>query len=216
VETIKAQGFDPSEFDRDETDDTVLIAHKPTGSVLTIARRSTQNQYSIKWVVGEEKSVRWAAEKPGIVVARWLETLRADIETPDLWEELGVEPEPAVEDGMSGQSEMSSLLRDQINTPFSAAERDQIGRWIEQVRREARAQYELSDRHMRLLEAKLTYIEGALGRTGRLDWLNLTIGALCGALAGDVLTPHIASGILRTLASAIGHLFGQALPQLPA
>jgi hypothetical protein len=115
-----------------------------------------------------------------------------------------------------GDPPISELLQDRDNSAFSVDEQREISRLIADLKIQAKKTYLLSDQEIGLLEAKLDYLCDAATRTGRVDWLNLTCGAIGGAFAGGVLTPEVVHNVLHALATAVGHLFGVPLPQLPA
>ncbi len=200
---IKTSSFSPSDFERDEGDEALSVRHRPTSSELVVNYGSVHGgsaKFHVSWSVGEEPIASRETDRPGLTVQDWLNQLRLDLDTPDLWADIG-------------KQGMSALMEGDDNTQFSPQEQNEIEAWANDVKQRAQ-QGALSDEHMRLLEAKVDYAVAAAGRTGRLDWLNLTVGAVMGAFAGDVLTPDVARGILQALLS-LGHLFGHPLPQLP-
>jgi hypothetical protein len=211
---IQASQLDPSDFRRVEgqADDeaTLWIRHLPSASMLIIHRSSAGGLalgHHLQWQVGDHPVVTTlspSAVKGSLTVGidKWLAELKADIDTPDLWAEFDQQPR------------MSALLEGDDNARFSPAEQDEIAKWLAEARKSAQETYALSEEQMRTLETKLEYIGAATKRVGRLDWLNLTVGALMGAAVADVLTPGACQGILQALSVGLAHLFGHPMRTL--
>jgi hypothetical protein len=213
---IEASEFDPRDFRRtegqpgDDGETMVLIEHLPSQSVLMISRSSLAGLsmgHRVQWQVGDHPvatTLSPSAVNGSLTVGidKWLAELKADIDTPDLWAEFDQQPP------------MSALLAGDDNTQFSAAEQDEIAKRLADVRRSVQETYVLSEEQMQALEAKLEYIGAAAKRVGRLDWLNLTVGALMGAAVSDVLTPAACQGILQALSAGLAHLFGHPMHSL--
>lgn len=82
-----------------------------------------------------------------------------------------------------------------------------------------RRTYSLSEEQMRVLDAKINYhLVEAAGRLGRTDWRGLFVGVIVSYILTAALPPESARSIFltfMTLLRAIGHLYGQKLPELP-
>jgi hypothetical protein len=108
----------------------------------------------------------WHAIIPRI--GRWLEDIKRDLETPDLWAEL------------QREAELLGAYSDDVteNTPFTADEQKEIAGRLQEFAEHARRTYSLSGAQMRVLDAKLDYLVNAARRLGRKDWRNVFIGAI--------------------------------------
>jgi hypothetical protein len=88
-EAIQAAGLEPREFDLNDSGTEVRIKHKSSGSCLTVRRES--GYYVGRSVVGDGHvwpygPCGWQTLMPRL--SRWLEEVKQDFETPDLWAEL--------------------------------------------------------------------------------------------------------------------------------
>jgi hypothetical protein len=109
---------------------------------------------------------------------------------------------------------MSSLLEGQENTLFSEDEQDRIARLVDQLKSQARESYALPAPELQGLEDKLDYLCEASSRVGRVDWLNLALGAIVGKFADVVLSSDVAHKVLTALGVGLGPLFGHPVPLL--
>jgi hypothetical protein len=99
-------------------------------------------------------------------ISRWLQDVKRDLKTPDLWAEL------------QREAELLGANFDDVteNSPFTSDEQNEIAGRLRELADHARRTYSLSEAQIRLLDAKLGYLVGAAGRLGRIDWLNAFAG----------------------------------------
>jgi hypothetical protein len=88
-EAIQAVGLEPREFDLNDSGTEVRIKHKSSESCLTVRRES--GYYVGQSVVGDGHvwpygPSSWQTLMPRL--STWLEEVKRDFETPDLWAEL--------------------------------------------------------------------------------------------------------------------------------
>lgn len=126
----------------------------------------------------------WAAEMSAF--DRWLETVKAEIGSPDLWAALERERELLLRPGEIGPDN---------NEPFTAEELANLRAQIVDLKRYIASAPEFSETEARTLEARLDYAEQLAPRLGRFDWWNL----FAGALITLVLTGVVSSGDLQGL-----------------
>ena len=86
---IQAVGLDPNEFDLEDLDDGVRIKHKRSASYFIV--RSEIGYYVGQYLLGDgvvwpTNPTSWQTLMPRI--SRWLEEVKQDLDTPDLWAEL--------------------------------------------------------------------------------------------------------------------------------
>jgi hypothetical protein len=139
-------------------------------------------------------------------VRRWLKDVKRDLETPDLWAELGGEREllaPAAE-------------TDVQNTPFTSDEQAEIARQLRELKQYIQETYSLSEEETLALHARLDYLEEAAGRLGRIDWRNVVAGAMLTILVEAILPPDAVQGIFVVLLKTLAHFFGHGMPELPS
>jgi len=140
-------------------------------------------------------------------VARWLYTLRDEVQAPDLWAELDRERN-ALAQPNAGDTE---------NTPFSPDELARISEQIAELKEYVRNAYELGHDQQRVLEARLDYVEHvAQDGMGRVDWWNLFAGALVNLVLTQIVPPGVVQALLVLAVQGLAGLFGGGMPELPA
>jgi hypothetical protein len=134
----------------------------------------------------------------------WLELVKAEHEAPDLWAEVGRDQEivAAITDG------------DQ-NTPFTDHEQEQIALQLHELRELLRGRYHLDGAPLAELEERISYLEAASRRLGRIDWRQILVSQLFALVARAVLPQDAFQEAVQFLAHGLGHLFGGGPPQLP-
>ena len=108
------------------------------------------------------------------------------------------------------------LSEEAENTPFAPAEQAVISRQLGEIREYVRTNYELSEAQFAVLENRLTYLEGAAARLPRFDWQEALKGVLLTLAVEAVLPPEVIRQVLVLAMRGLAHLFGGALPELPA
>ena len=201
-EAIQAVGLDPREFDLEDSDTAVTIKHKWSESCFCIG--GDARRYIGTYVVGDTPAWPYEAYSWQNVVSRvsgWLEDVKRDLDTPDLWAELQRETELL---GI-GSVEVTE------NTPFTLAEQKEIEERLRERARYVSLTYSLSGAQIQALDAKLDDLVEASRRVGRKDWLNIFVGTIAVYILTAAVPPESARGILMTLVRAIGILY----PELP-
>ena len=89
VEAIQAVGLDPRDFDLTDSGTEVQIKHKRSKSIFIIG--GGPGHYVGRYVVGDAPdwpydAYSWQASTRS--VSTWLQEIKRDLETPDLWAEL--------------------------------------------------------------------------------------------------------------------------------
>jgi hypothetical protein len=127
----------------------------------------------------------------------WLQSLKRDLNTPDLWAELRRE------------AELLGNGSDRVieNTPFTQVEQREIERRLGKLATDVSHAYSLSGAETKALHAKLDYLVDASRRLGRKDWLNTFIGVTLGFILALALPSESARGILLTFFRSIGLLY---------
>jgi hypothetical protein len=206
IRAIQAVGLDPREFDLAEDESEAWIKHKLSGALFTIgggpAKYVGHHQWG-DWPAWPYEACSWEAVMRS--ASSWLDELKRDLETPDLWAEL--------------QSESALLVaesnEDADNTPFSSSEREDIAARLHAFAEEAEQVYALSEVQMSYLNARLDYLVAAADRLGRIDWRNALLGAIIAFLLTAAIPPDSARDIFYMLLRAIIHLWGLGFPDLP-
>lgn len=198
-EAIQAVGLDPNEFDLQDDAVEVRIKHKRSLSCFIVG--GDPGHYVGHYVVGDGadwpfEAYSWQYMIPRI--SRWLEEVKRDLETPDLWAELRREAE-LLGANFDGVTE---------NTPFTPDEQKVIAGRLQELAEHTRHTYSLSEAQMRVLDGKLDYLVKAAGRLGRIDWRNVFAGAIVSFILTEALPPEAVRDMILVLSQTIGHLYG--------
>jgi len=132
----------------------------------------------------------------------WLFNLQAEINEPDLWRQL------------EQQSKVAELASRTVeNTPFSADERIYLSEQLETIRTKIIQTHQLETHQIEFLTERMEYLEEALNRFGRKDWLNLVFGVLATIVVSAAFAPEVTSNLLASVSNAI-QPFIEVLKQL--
>ncbi len=149
------------------------------------------------WGEGHERerpSVSWR-----LSLWAWLRRVRREIETPDLWAEFKAE-----------QELLDSSPADATdNTVFTHEEQAEIREQLERIRAHALSSGDFTDDELARLNAKLDKLVESSRRASRFDWHEQVVGALLGAIAGNLLPQVATLEVLQMTIRSVGHLFGQ-------
>lgn len=197
-EAIQAVGLDPGNFDLNDPGTEVRIKHRSSASCFIVRRES--GYYVGQYVVGDSavwpySPSSWASLMPR--VSRWLEEVKRDLETPDLWAEFQREAK-LLEAGSDAVTE---------NRPFTPTEQREIAARLQELAKYARETYSLSRVQTKALDAKLDYLVDASNRLGRKDWLTVFVGAILGYIVAAALPPESVHGLLLVSFRAMGLLY---------
>jgi hypothetical protein len=201
-EAIQAVGLNPRDFDLTDSGAEIQIKHKWSKSIFIIGGRP--GHYVGRYVVGDGPdwpydAYSWQASTTR--VSTWLQEVKRDLETPDLWAELRREVHLL---GV-GSNEVTD------NTLFTQDEQKQIEERLRGLAKHVSDASSLSEAQKQILDEKIDYLVDSSRRLGRKDWLNIFIGVILGYLLSTALSPDVARGIFSTCLRAIGLLY----PELP-
>lgn len=128
-------------------------------------------------------------------VRAWLTYLKRELDSPDLWEEMrrkGSLPEIA-----------AALIE---NAPFTAGERRAINSKLAVIRKHVlRMAHDLREQKSFIYD-RIRYLERAVDRLGRRDWIHTAIGVFFTIATGMALAPEKAREFLTFALGAIGSL----------
>ena len=185
----------------------VKVIHQPSGFFCSFAaeRSDSGNPYTqIEYSPSEQGFITRASASSAYqwdsVVSKWMDILRQEIDTPDLWASLA-----------SGQSSvMQATATASENTPFTAPERIQVVLFLGEIRTYIQTNARLLPDKFTIVAEKLTYLEQAADRMGRKDWLNLFLGVLFSM----ALQVGMEKSAFQDLLSVAGQLFRQFLQHI--
>lgn len=136
----------------------------------------------------------WQSVMPRVTA--WLEEVKRDLQTPDLWAELQREAELL----LGGSDD------DAENTPFTLDEQKEIARRLREAATYVKSTYSFSAAQAQALDAKVDYLVRAAGRSGRIDWRNILVSAIVSVGFAAALPPESIRDIFATLANVVGDL----------
>jgi hypothetical protein len=199
---IQAVGLDPEQFDLICSESEVRIKHKSSVSYFFVG--GGPGHYVGNSIIGDGPDTRYELYSWNSLISRislWLQLVKSDLDTPDLWAELqrGAELLGA---GLSVVTE---------NTPFTADQQREIAERLKNLREYVSVTHSLSKAQIQTLDEKVDYLIDASTRLGRKDWLMAFIGAILGFVLGNPLLAESAHTIFTTFLRGIGLLY----PELP-
>ena len=119
-----------------------------------------------------------------IRVQRWLDEIKLDAETPDLWADLQRAGKLAIASDDSVE-----------NTPFTPAEREEIAEHMKELKDYVSHTHSLSAVQTQLLGEQLDSLVDASPRVGRKDWRLLAAGVMFTCLIDSAIPPETARAI---------------------
>ena len=202
-EMIAAHDLDPANFYWGETESTYqhmtlvsYIAYKNTDFYFKFDY-SEENLHFCVYSPGIEKQIdseypgSWECEKGDF--SAWLQNIYREINQPDLWSELS-----------KYQLATDTLTTSELgNDPFTAYQADQISESLNQIRAYLHEHQLVSDEHIEFVKQKLTYLEEAARRQGRMDWLHTAIGVIMTIAVALSLDPDRANDIWNIIKTTI-------------
>ncbi len=206
--TIQDKGMSPADFafEIEETilkDEKITITHKTTGYYFAVVINSAVNYRTTfspgkTAVISHGKHTSWV----GVVqnVELWVEYLKREIETVDLWEAL-VYDNQLVQEATQQPSE---------NLPFSESELPDVWKALDEIKSYVVKTHELSEDQKKIVDARFSYIEEAAKRMGRKDWVNIVISNLLSI----VITLSLSGESTRDLFQFAGQVVRQLLGTL--
>jgi hypothetical protein len=199
---IQEIDLDPGEFDLDTSDADVRVKPKSSDACFIIGGRV--GHYVGRYVFGNNVELqyeRYSWDSLMSSVKTWLNFVKLDLDTPDLWAELRRE------------TKLLGAISDDgtENRPFTQDEQREIAGRLRELEVSVRQTYSLSEAQMQSLDDKVDYLIAATGRLGRKDWLNAFVGVLFGFVVTAALAPETARGFFVIFLRAIGLL---AYPEL--
>ncbi len=135
-------------------------------------------------------------------VCMWAESLKEEIDAPDLWGEI-----------QKYQPIFSLAPREQIvNEPIPAYEAEEISKALNKLTAKVTKHFQLSQEQGELVRFKLDYLSDAVKRQGRLDWVHTCIGVFITIAMGLAMAPEQAKELWTLFKEAMGHFVHLVAP----
>jgi hypothetical protein len=210
---VEAGGLDPSECEFTFGGNSAYLRHDPSKSTISIDGDG-QDHYMGRVEIGENKPESYGAgDWDGVLphIERWASEVKRyveiDAEIPDLWEELRREKEFLAD----------VQHNDTRNTPFTQAEQEQIVAQLQEIKKQVKEQFALSNEQMEQIEERLDEAAEAATRMGRKDWLIYFLGAITALIITATVVGGVGEQIITMVIHGLGHLFngGNEPPEIP-
>ncbi len=170
---IRAAQFDPREFDWTTEVDydgwiSDRLVHTPSGAHFTFDedRGARLSRFVPGREVVEETAGAntWPDQRRH--VALWLEYVRREIQTPNVWARLSEEAK-----SLAGEPHQESP-----KTPFEPHELEEIRGQLSVIRHLLLDQAGLDQAQRNTIEERLSYLEAAASQVGRIHWRDIFVG----------------------------------------
>ncbi len=184
LEAILQNGLDPSEFQWIECNSTNTaglqvseLIHKNTRYYFIFD--FLEDRHWTEYSPGPDSQVH--RQYPGNWdqlyrhVLQWLNSLRQEIEAPDLWDVISQESKLAEAASASGIPK----------TPFTSEEQEDISARLDKIEKHLITTQNVSKEHTELVRERFDYLKETIRHQGRLNWLQTLIGVLF-TIAGGI------------------------------
>ncbi len=203
-------GFDAADFEWSEVDlGESYMGGVTLYSVSCLTHPSTEYYFvfgesSVKCSPGRRSKVEreykvdsWNVKFDNFRV--WLQSLRHEVDAPDLWAEVGKERE--VSDAASSMVE---------NLPFTPSEQKQILGALTEIKHYLLTIRDTQTEQRQFIEGQFAYLIDAANRLGRKDWLNILVSTLFSTAFNLALPPENVKGMMQLAAANLQWLIGHA------
>jgi hypothetical protein len=191
---IQNHHFEPAEFYWQETEQETFcgpnytvsqLIHRSTGYYFVFGHATVSfSPGSLRKVEAKEHGDSWRIKGPQL--KEWLERLREEVQTPDLWAEIA--KERALSDAASSMVE---------NQRFTVTEQQQIAGALVELKQYLLAAKETDEKQRIFIDRQFKYLEGSSRRLGRKDWLTILYGLLASTVITLALPPENVKNILQ-------------------
>ncbi len=179
LQLIESSGFDPADFEWSQADQTArqgrlshifrvsVLTHKRSGYYIVFGGISTTMSPGINQKVeAHEDMGQWGLKQS--YCGYWLQELRKEVETPDLWASVGQERALANAAASEGVD----------NKPFTPVERQIISASLKEIKARLLSMQQFDSRQAAIIDNQFKYLDEAGQRMGRKDWLMLSVGTM--------------------------------------
>ncbi len=200
-EGIANTGLDMAGLDFDYDHSKTEVRHRATGSSFFVVGGRRPGTYKLKWAVTGGPSSIDRGDISWMEVCGWAGAWSEEVRyvERDFWRELKQLPAAAL---------VTVSRSEARNTPFTADERAEIAHRLRAIKQQARDSLELTTEQISGIELKLDDLVEASERVGPKDWLVMVYGYAFGMIASDLVPPHFVQGVLTTVITGLGHIFG--------
>lgn len=209
LEEISKAGLNPVDFEWTEAHEervpTVadagiisVLVHRPTGYSFSFDLRG--QLFSVRFSPGQDapQRIEICVSLPQVMsffIFEWLPSLKREFEAPDLWEELR-------KDNMLLRLALVGSTTESLNP----SERSQVISGLKSIKRWLLDARELDEAEHALVVQRLDYLESAVDRLPRGDWIHTAIGVFFTIAVGIGLAPDQARHLFQMLGDVLNTL----------
>ena len=223
---VVKSGLDPAEFKLTVTTVKAVISHV-SGSTYEAVRKSPKMREAYSRAVGAIPVVRDRYVTKAIVadgsqktdhnvlgvhslmtdIREWVDEVGQVAKAPDYWAEM-----------QSNRKFIAGIQRkDSGNAPFTQDEQRQIAAQLQEMKKQVRAQFELTSEQIAQVDEKLDEAAEASKRMGRKDWLIYFLGTTTALIITATVIAGVGEHIFNVVIHGLANLFtdGSIPPQIP-
>jgi hypothetical protein len=191
------EGLNPADFEWIERESIQAkgllvpsLIHRPTDFYFIfdlVGESSHWAQYSpgATSLVETQYPGSWVGQKAYALT--WLRYVKREVALPDLWSVV-FEEKALVEASMTANTD---------NTQFSKEEKLYIKDALREIREYIHKTNNLSEEQVRVVGDRFNYLEGAVERVGRKDWVNLALATMVNIILIVTIPPEPARELMR-------------------
>ena len=206
---IKDRGFQNTEFYWDRRLSSwgamkvSVIIHKPTNYyyVFDLTHIDRSDSHACEFSPGNnvlvEKQSMGGWDYQTYYFSAWLEYLRREVETPDLWSAISQE-----------ENLSKAAMGYEDNSNFSAEQKIHLTKNLLEIKEYLQGLEQFSDEQKAFIDSRVEYLEKAIERMGKKDWINLTLGVLTNVIIGLAMNADKAREFFRFAGDILNWLLG--------
>ena len=205
LDAIRNEGLPPDSFTWHEVKSPGYYGGGDAPRVSSLAHLPTQSAFTFdfNYDTGHSALFAPAVDKPSehrnvviwtaqlAAVRQWLAIVHQEADAPDLWA------------AFAGARPLAEMVHSGDVEPFESQEIDALGRALKEIKGHFATTLELTEAQTHYLDAKLDYLQSAVARLSRTDWLHTAIGVF-----GTIL---VAMGVEAARAAELWQFVEQAL-----
>lgn len=220
-QVIAKYEYDPAEFDLDDNGNEAVVTHSsgstfkyssvtetlPDEILKQFGISDTMYEFRFNVVDGTSSTGRASlANVTTLYMPDWLKEIRLTVGVPDYWEEMKLR-----------RQLLAEIQREPGNTPFTQDEQKQIAAQLQEITKQLKEQFELTNEQIERIEEWRDDAAEASTRMGRKDWLIYFLGSITALIITATVTGGVGEHIFNMVIQGIAHLFtgGSEPPQIP-
>ena len=208
LSVLQGNGLDPVEFDWGEEVVEKVVGWEAEAAVSTLTHGPT----GYRFLFDMRGQTFWAQYSPGrekprayescdgweelrYHVVEWAQSLKGELDAPDLWA------------AVAQSKALPAAAAAEENTPFTPEEQQRLVSVVVEIENRFSTTRDFSPKEKQYLHSEFEYLQGALTRQGRKEWLYTAVGVVASAIISLALSEH-AGPLMRFVWSQISNALG--------